>query len=64
MSTRGVDKFLMNKIDKKLQYWTSICLNVYGREVIASSNLTSTCLYFLALRGGTKASVYKITSKI
>jgi hypothetical protein len=54
----------MAKIDKKLQYWSTVRLNASGREVVANSVLISTCLYFLALWGRTKKGVSNVTSKI
>jgi hypothetical protein len=52
------------KVEKKLVYWSSQRLNATSREVIGNSVLISFLLYFLALWGGTKAGLTKITSKI
>jgi hypothetical protein len=54
LTTEDADTFLMNKIDKKLDYWTTVRLNSAGRVVISNSVLISTMLYFLGIWGGVR----------
>jgi hypothetical protein len=51
-------------IDKKLQYWSSLEFNAAGRETVANGILISALLYFLAIWGGTKQGIQKVTGKI
>jgi hypothetical protein len=62
--TQDVDSFLLVKVDKKIQTWSKVQLNLVGREIIANNVLTSTLLYFLGIWGGTKTSVAQCTNKI
>jgi hypothetical protein len=64
LSTANVNQILLEKIDRKLQYWCTTHLNLAGREVVVNGVLISACLYYLALWGGTKKGVAQITSRI
>jgi hypothetical protein len=64
LSTADVDKFLADKIDKKLLYWSTQRLNTTSCEIVTNSTLISSMLYFLAIWGGSKAEVAHITSRI
>jgi hypothetical protein len=64
MSTTDVDQFLIDKLEKKLQYWVTDWLGPIGREIVVNGVLVSTCLYFLALWDGSNKGVKNITGLI
>jgi hypothetical protein len=64
MVTLDVDSFLLAKIDKKLDYWTTIRLNSAKRAMIANNVLISSLLYFLGIWGGTNGGIKHIKRKV
>jgi hypothetical protein len=63
-ATSDVNQFLIDKVEKKLQYWITSWLGPVGCKVIVNGVLVSTCLYFLAVWGGFNVGVKKITGLI
>jgi hypothetical protein len=59
-----VNQFLVDKVEKKLQYLVTSRLGPSGFEVIVNGVLVSTCLYFLAVWRGSNAGVKKVTGLI
>ena len=64
LNSEAVDKFLCDKIDKKLRYWITTRINGTGRVVICNGILVSSLMFFLAIWSGSKAGVIKVISKI
>jgi hypothetical protein len=66
LTTEDADTFLMNKINKKLDYWTTVRLNSAGRAVISNSIFISMMLYFLGIwgGGGSTGAIKRIKGKI
>lgn len=59
-----VDKFLIEKVTKKLKYWTSTHLSLAARVVVVNSVLLSTLWYFLSIWGGSKDVLRTIRGKL
>lgn len=60
LDTKNVDDFLVEKITKKLKYWSTTRLSLAGRTLIVNQVLLSTLYYFLAVWAGTVRSLRKI----
>jgi hypothetical protein len=63
VSSSNIDQFLIDRTDKKLQYWITQHLNTTVRPVIANGVLISSTLYFLALWGCIQHGVKKIIAQ-
>jgi hypothetical protein len=57
LSAQNVDRFLLRKLDKKIQVWSQTRLNLSSREVVANGVLSSNLLYFQGIWEGSKAEV-------
>lgn len=64
IASQDVDEFLLGRVMKKLQYWSTTKINSTGRGVIVNTVLLSSLVYFTSIWGGTQAGVKKITSAI
>ena len=64
LNTPDVDKFLYNKISKKLDYWSTIKLSLGGRIVICNQVLLSTLWFFITVWGGSNKILTKIRGAI
>jgi hypothetical protein len=64
LSSSDVNTFLLDKLDKKLTYWSTKKHNAVGREVISNGVLVSTMLYFLGIWSGTKVGIKQATSNV
>jgi hypothetical protein len=53
MATVDVDRFLQDKIERKLHYWTTLRLSLASRAMVVNMVLLSTLWYFIVLWGGT-----------
>jgi hypothetical protein len=62
LSTGDVDKFLLDKINKKLTYWATVHINPTDRGIIVNSVLNSATFFFLSVWGGTNKRVKWIKS--
>ena len=60
VSTADIDHFLMEKIRKKLTYWTSTKLSVAGRRLIVNQVLLSTLWYFIGVWAGSRKVIKQI----
>ena len=49
LSSGDVDKFLLDRVNKKLEYWCKRKHNVMGRVVIVNSVLLSSTIYFVSI---------------
>jgi hypothetical protein len=59
-----VDQFLIDCVQKKITYWSSVRLNGAGRTVVVNGFLVSATLYFLSIWEGTQGSIKKVISII
>jgi hypothetical protein len=57
-----IDSFLIQKVRKKLTYWSSCYLSLSGRTTIMNQVLMATLWYFVAVWGGTSKVFGKITT--
>jgi hypothetical protein len=64
LDTGNIDEFLMQKIRKKLCYWTTTHLSLSGRVTIINQVLLATLWYFITIWQGSKRVLGKITSLI
>ena len=64
LNTPDVDKFLYNKISKKLDYWSTMKLSLGGRIVICNQMLLSTLWFFITVWGGSNKILNKIRGAI
>jgi len=64
LTTSDVDKFLKEKITKKLQYWCTTRINSMGRGVIVNIVLLSSIMYFASIWGRMKKGLKKVTTTI
>ena len=64
LNTPDVDKFLYNKISKKLDYWSTMKLSLGGRIVICNQVLLSTLWFFITVWGGSNKILNKIRGAI
>ena len=64
LSFVDIDEFLMSKITRKLQYWSSTFLCLTAQAIVINSVLLSTLWYFLAIWGGTTHVVKRIKTKL
>jgi hypothetical protein len=64
ISSEDVNKFLLDRKDKKLQYRTSRKLNNIGRSIICNGILTSSTMFFLAIWGGLQQGINKLKGKV
>jgi exonuclease III len=62
LSTEEIDSFLLQKVQKKLSYWTSSYLSLSGRATILNQVLLATIWYFVAAWGGSSKVYGKITA--
>lgn len=60
LTSGDVDKFLYDKISKKLLHWSTQKINPTGRVVVANTVLISAMFFFLSIWGGTVNGVKKI----
>ena len=64
LNTPDVDKFLHNKISKKLDYWSTMKLSLGGRIVICNQVLLSTLWFFITVWGSSNKILTKIRGAI
>lgn len=64
ISSSQIDNALLQRLDKKFNYWSQAKINSAGRAIIANAVLVSSLLYFLAIWGGSKQGIQKAISKI
>jgi hypothetical protein len=64
LGQEGVDQFLIERIDKKLKYWSAMHINNAGRAMVGNGILISSVFFFLAIWGGSKKGVSKVKAKI
>jgi hypothetical protein len=64
LATGDVDQFLIDKIERKLHYWTTIRLSLAGRTVVVNMVLLSTLWFFIVLWGGTTKAIRQIKSSL
>jgi hypothetical protein len=55
-----VDEFLYKKIQKKLQYWSSLFLSLAARAINVNSILLSTTWFFIHIWGGSDKVIRRI----
>jgi hypothetical protein len=60
MDLADVDKFLLEKVQHKLNYQASTKLLLVGRKMIVNSILLSSLWYFVSVWGGTKKGILGI----
>jgi hypothetical protein len=60
LGSTDVDKFLLKKVQHKLNYWASTKLSLVGRKMIINNILLSSLWYFVSVWGGTKKGILKI----
>jgi hypothetical protein len=59
-----VDNFLLQKIQSKLDYWTSTMLSLVGRTIIVNSILLSILWYFVTIWARSQGVIRKIIAKL
>lgn len=64
LTSKDVDEFLQERIDKKLEYLSTKKVNIMEIGVIVSSVLLSSTLFFASIWGDSKAGINKVWSKI
>ena len=64
LNTHDVDRFLYNKISKKLDYWSTMKLSLAGRVVICNRVLLSTLWFFITIWGGSNKILRSIRGAI
>jgi exonuclease III len=64
LTSADVDKFLLERINKKLDYWCKVRNNSMGRVVIVNSVLLSSTLFFVSIWGGTQAGLKRVKSTL
>jgi hypothetical protein len=64
LTTEQVDQFLVERVERKINFWATRRLNSIGRAVIANGVLVSSTLYFLSIWAGSKSGIKKVISKI
>lgn len=62
LSTHDVDTFLYDKMEKKLNHWSSQKINPTGRAVIVNSVPLSTLFFFFSIWGGKSGGIKKFKS--
>ena len=60
--TADIDQFLVDKIEKKLSYWTTLKLSLAARSVVVNAVLLSTLWFFVSLWRGSLQVTRKIKS--
>jgi len=64
LDTSNVDKFLLDHIHKKLEFWCTIKINTAGRTIVINHVLLSSLFFFIAIWAGSQAGVGKYKSAI
>jgi hypothetical protein len=64
LSTEQIGHFLVERIEKKIDFWAMVRLNNASRAVIANRLMASATLYFLSIWAGSTNGVWKVISKI
>jgi hypothetical protein len=64
LSTEQINHFLVEQIEKKIDFWATVRLNNASRAVIANGVMESATLYFLSIWAGSTKGVRKVISKI
>jgi hypothetical protein len=64
LSTEDIDQFLIEKIELKLHYWTTLRLSLAARAVVVNMVLLSTLWYFITLWGGSLKATRIIKSNL
>lgn len=64
LHTHDVDKFLIKKIAKKLEYWATMKLSLAGRAIIINQVLLSTLWFFISVWGESSKALCKIRSSL
>ena len=59
-----VDRFLLERLSKKLKFWSSTRINVTGRTVVSNTILISSLLYFLAVWSRSGSGIKKTIAMI
>lgn len=62
ISTADIDNFLVDKVRRKLTYWTSTKLSLAGRRLIVNQVLMSTLWYFIGVWAGSRSVLKQIKS--
>ena len=60
IATNDLDEFLIDKIRKKLSYWTTTKLSLAARRLIVNQVLLSTLWYFIGVWAGSRMVIKKI----
>lgn len=60
LTTKDVDTFIHERVDKRLTYWSNTKINSTGRGIVVNHILLSSTYYFASIWGGTKKGLYKI----
>ena len=64
ITSGDVDKFLLDRVTKKLAYWCKLKLNSMGRAVIVNSVLLSSTIFFVSIWGGTQAGLKRVKATL
>jgi hypothetical protein len=59
-----VDSFLLDRVNRSLQYWSTTKVNATGRGTIVNGVLLSSTYFFTSLSGGTQKGVKKVRGAI
>ena len=59
-----MNKFVLERLDKKIKYWVFTHLNCVGRIVVSNNILIASMMFFLAIWSGTCARIKKATMKV
>jgi hypothetical protein len=60
INSGDVDKFLLDRVNKKLEYWCKLKHKSIGRAVVVNSVLLSSTIFFVSIWGGTLAGLKRI----
>ena len=64
LSSGDVDKFLLDRVSKKLEYWCKLKHNVMGRAVIVNSVLLSSTIFFVSIWGRTIVGLNRVKATL
>jgi hypothetical protein len=64
ITSGDVDKFLLDRVNKKLDYWCKLKHNSIGRAVIINSVLLSSTIFFVSIWGGTQAGQKRVKATL
>jgi hypothetical protein len=55
-----IDQFFLDKVKKKLTYWTTTKLSLAARRLVVNQILSSTLWYFIGVWSGSRQVIKKI----